>query len=234
MQKAIYTKKSAKNVIIKILIFAVFFMMAIYVIRFTPLKSYLAAGELAYLLNKAGPWAPVLYILVYTFGVCLFVPGTLLSTLGVVLFGTYWGFLYVWIGAMLGASTAFFISRTLGRHFAASIIGDKLKKYDDAIQRNGFAAVLYLRLLYFPFTPLNFGMGLTKIRFRDYFMGTGIGIMAGTFIFTFFIGTLKEVWASGNWEGLLSFKTFFSLIFFIFSFAIPTIIKKIRKKNSPS
>jgi hypothetical protein len=33
-----------------------------------------------------------------------------------------------------------------------------LKKYDDAIERNGFATVLYLRLVYFPFTPMNFGM----------------------------------------------------------------------------
>jgi len=234
VEKAIQTRKSAKNVIIKVLILAVFFIMAIYAIRFTPLKVYLAAGELGYFLNRAGHWAPVLYILVYTFGVCLFVPGTLLSALGVLFFGAYWGFLYVWIGAMLGASATFFIGRILGRDFAASVIGDKLKKYDDAIERNGFTAVLYLRLLYFPFTPLNFGMGLTKIRFRDYFMGTGLGIMAGTFIFTFFIGTLKEVWASGNWGELLSFKAFFPVGFFIFSFFIPTIIKKIKKEDSPS
>jgi len=62
-------------------------------------------------------------------------------------------------------------------------------------------------------------------------MGTGLGIMAGTFIFTFFTGTLKEVWASGNWGELLSFKAFFPVGFFIFSFSIPAIIKKIRKEN---
>ena len=66
---------------------------------------------------------------------------------------------------MIGAAAAFLIGRTLGRDFAASLIGDKLKRYDDAIERNGFATVLYLRLVYFPFTPLNFGMGLTKVRF---------------------------------------------------------------------
>ena len=99
---------------------------------------------------------------------------------------------------MAGASGAFWIGRTLGREFAASLIGDKLKKYDDFIERNGFAATLYLRLLYFPFTPMNFGMGLTKVRFRDYFFGTGLGIIAGTFIFTFFIATLWEIVSSGS------------------------------------
>ncbi|MEJ2521224.1 MAG: VTT domain-containing protein, partial [Desulfuromonadales bacterium] len=76
--------------------------------------------------------------------------------------------MYVWFGAMLGASAAFVIGRTLGREFAASLVGDRLRKYDEAIERNGFATVLYLRLIYFPFTPMNFGMGLTRVRFLDY------------------------------------------------------------------
>jgi len=74
-------------------------------------------------------------------------------------------------------------------------------------------------------------MGLTKVRFRDYFAGTGLGILVGTFIFTFFIGTLKEVWASGHWGQLLSFKVFFSVGLFLFSFFIPKIIKKLRKES---
>lgn len=234
MEKATYTKKGAKNAIIKVLILAGFLIMAIYIIRFTPVKGYLTAEELGHFLARAGIWAPLLYILIYTLGVCLFIPGTFLTGLGAAIFGAYWGFLYVWIGAMLGASAAFFIGRTLGREFAASLIGDKLKKYDDAIERNGFAAVLYLRLVYFPFTPMNFGMGLTKIRFRDYFTGTGLGIIVGTFVFTFFIGTLKGVWASGNWGELLSFKVFFSVALFAFSFFIPTIIKKIKGEEPPS
>src|SRR3972149_4406711 len=45
---------------------------------------------------------------------------------------------------------------------------------------NGFATVLYLRLVYFPFTPMNFGMGLTKVRFWDYFSGTALDIVVGT------------------------------------------------------
>ncbi|HJX14457.1 MAG TPA: VTT domain-containing protein, partial [Candidatus Deferrimicrobiaceae bacterium] len=108
---------------------------------------------------------------------------------------------------------------------AASLIGDRLKKYDEAIERNGFATVLYLRLIYFPFTPMNFGMGLTRVRFRDYVFGTGLGIIVGTFIFTFFVGTVRDVWVSGNWADLLSVKVFLSVALFVFSFFIPKIIK---------
>ena len=129
---------------------------------------------------------------------------------------------------MIGASLAFLIGRYLGRDFAASLIGPRLQKYDEAIGRNGFATVLYLRLIYFPFTPMNFGMGLTKVRFWDYFSGTALGIMVGTFIFTFFVGTIKDVWAGGRWEELLSWKVFLSFTLFLFSFFIPKILKMMR------
>lgn len=213
---------------IKAIILALFIVGAIVLIRFTPVKGYVTADALGAFLASAGFWAPLVYILVYAVGVCLFIPGTLLTGLGAAIFGPYWGFVWVWIGAMLGAAGAFVIGRTLGREFAASLIGDRLKKYDDAIERNGFATVLYLRLVYFPFTPMNFGMGLTRVRFVDYITGTGLGIVVGTFIFTFFIGTLKEVWASGNWADLISFKVFFSIALFGFSFFIPTIIKRFK------
>ncbi|MEE8416785.1 MAG: TVP38/TMEM64 family protein [Desulfobacterales bacterium] len=215
----------------KAILLLVFIAGAIFLIRFTPIRSYLTPEALGNFLKIAGIWAPVVYILIYTVGVCLFLPGTLLTGLGAAIFGAYWGFLYVWFGAMFGASIAFFIGRTLGREFAASLIGDRLRKYDDAVGRNGFATVLYLRLVYFPFTPMNFGMGLTKVHFRDYVFGTGLGIIVGTFIFTFFVGTLKDVWTSGNWEELISLKVFFSIALFIFSFLIPKIIKKLKAEE---
>jgi uncharacterized membrane protein YdjX (TVP38/TMEM64 family) len=223
--------KTRRGALVKAIVLVAFIIVAIYVIRFTPVKGLLTPQALSRFLEAAGMWAPLAYMLVYAVGVCLFIPGTLLTALGAAIFGPYWGFAYVWVGAMVGASVAFWIGRTLGREFAASLIGDRLKKYDDAIERNGFATTLYLRLVYFPFTPMNFGMGITKVRFWDYIFGTGLGIIVGTFIFTFFVGTLKEVWASGNWGELLSVKVFFSVGLFVFSLFIPKIIKKIRGED---
>jgi uncharacterized membrane protein YdjX (TVP38/TMEM64 family) len=231
--KAISSKpaKTRKKAVIKVLMFVIFIIVAITIIRFTPVKELFTQAALSHFLKTAGMWAPLFFIFVYAVGVCLFVPGTVLTALGAAIFGAYWGFLYIWIGAMVGSSAAFWIGRTLGREFAASVIGDRLRKYDEAIERNGFATVLYLRLVYFPFTPMNFGMGLTQVRFWDYFFGTGLGIIVGTFIFTFFVGTLKEVWAGGHWGQLLSFKVFFSVGLFVFSLFIPTIIKKLKKEK---
>lgn len=217
-----------KKSLVRGMILLVFIVAAVALVRYTSVKSYLTPEGLGNFLSMAGLWGPAVYILAYAAGVCLFVPGTLLTTLGAAIFGAWPGFLYVWAGAMLGAGSAFWIGRTLGRDLAASLIGDRLKKYDEAIERNGLATVLYLRLVYFPFTPMNFGMGLTRVRFWDYFFGTALGIVVGVFIFTFFVGTVRDVWASGDWSGLLSGKVLFSVALFVFSFFIPVLVKKIK------
>lgn len=224
-------KQFEKKAVLKVVMLFTFIISAIVLVRFTPLKEFLTMENLSRSLQMMRIWAPIAFIVIYALGVCLFVPGTVLGTIGALLFGTYWGFVYIWFGAMIGAYLAFHIGRYLGRDFAASLVGSRLKRYDDAIERNGFATVLYLRLIYFPFTPMNFGMGLTKVHFWDYILGTALGITVGTFIFTFFIGTLRGVWVSGRWADLLSWQVFISLGLFIFSFFIPKLLKMVREKQ---
>lgn len=214
--------------LVKFLVLVALVVAAILTVHYTSIKDFLTVERLGGLLQAIGWWAPLAFILIYAAGICLFIPGTLLTALGAAIFGPYRGFVYVWVAAMLGAAGAFLIGRYLGREFAASLIGDRLRKYDDAIERNGFATVLYLRLVYFPFTAMNFGMGLTKVRFRDYLWGTALGILVGTFIFTFFVGSLKEVWVSGQWGQLLSWQTLFSVGLFVFSLFLPKIISKLK------
>jgi uncharacterized membrane protein YdjX (TVP38/TMEM64 family) len=73
----------------------------------------------------------------------------------------------------------------------------KLSKYEEAIQQNGFLTVLFLRFVpLFPFNGLNFALGLTSIKARDYILGTLLGIIPGTFAYVFFgdsLGTLSPL-----------------------------------------
>ncbi|MHC1742520.1 MAG: TVP38/TMEM64 family protein [Syntrophobacteraceae bacterium] len=230
MHEEMKTRNSAGGAAFKALILAAFIVAAVAAVRWTPLRELVSVEQLGGLLNRAGYWAPLAYVCFYVLGVCLFVPGTLLTAIGAAIFGVYWGFILTWLGAMAGATVSFYIGRYLGREFAASLIGERLKKYDDAIERNGFATVLYLRLAYFPFTPMNFGMGLTKVAFRDYFWGTALGIVVGTFVFTFFVGTVRDVYASGDWKNLVSWQIGFALALFVFSFFIPKLVSRIKDR----
>jgi uncharacterized membrane protein YdjX (TVP38/TMEM64 family) len=217
-----------RRAIIKAATFLSFIIAALLLVRQPLVKQFLTAEHLGRLLDGAGLWAPVLFMAIYCAAVCLLVPGSVMTAVGAVLFGAYWGFIYVFLGAMAGAVLAFLIGRHLGRDFAASLIGERLRKYDEAIERNGFATVLYLRLIYFPYTPMNFGMGLTRVRFRDYVAGSALGMLVGTFVLTFLFGTLREVWAGGQWAQLLQWKVFLAVALFALSLLVPKVVNRLR------
>lgn len=212
----------------KFLVLIVFLGVAVWAFRFTPAKELMTPEFLSRILNTAGWWGPAVFALIEAAAIVLFVPASIPIFVGAGLFGASWGFICGWIGAVVGASVAFWLGRTLGREFVAALIGDRLQRYDDAIERNGFAAVLYLRLLNSPFTPLNYGLSLTKVRFRDYLLGTALGVAVSVFVLTFLAGTLKKAWSSGQWEDLVSLKMGLALAVFAFSFFIPAILRKMR------
>jgi uncharacterized membrane protein YdjX (TVP38/TMEM64 family) len=220
-----------RRTILKACLFLIFLCGAVILGNYGPLRESLTAEGLGQVLLLTGAWCPVLFVLLYGVGICLFIPAIVLTGLGATIFGAYWGFLFTWAGALLGASGAFFISRVLARDFVSSRIGDRLRQYDDAIGRNGFTTVLYMRLLCSPFTPTCFGMGVTKVRFRDYLLGTGLGIAIATFAMTFLIGNLKVFWASGNWRGLFSPKVAGAFSILLLSILIPMIIRQWKSRN---
>ncbi|GAB4336782.1 MAG: hypothetical protein Kow0089_07450 [Desulfobulbaceae bacterium] len=219
---------------IKAVFFLLFIVFAVYLMRYTDVREYLNPEVMQQWVHGFGPLAPLVFIALYGAGISLFLPATVFTGIGALLFGALWGFFFNIAGAMLGASVSFFIGRYLGRDFAASLIGDRLKKYDRKIAENGFATTLYLRLVFFPFTPLNFGMGLTAIDFKAFFFGTFLGIIAGGFAMTFFFATLAEVWKSGQWTTLLSWTSLLALVLFVGSFFIPALVKRIRPESLES
>lgn len=119
-------------------------------------------------------------------------PFTLLS--GAIL-GTFWGTIVALFGNIIGAVLAFFVSRYLFKDFVQKKIlvkYPKLNHYEDKLFKNGFQTVLFLRLVpIFPFSISNYFLGVTEVKFKDYFWGTFIGMIPGTIAYVYFGESLK-------------------------------------------
>jgi uncharacterized membrane protein YdjX (TVP38/TMEM64 family) len=109
MDETVQPQAKNKRAATKAVILLAFIITALVVFHFTPAKTFFSAAKLESFLESTGTWAPPVFMVVYALGVCLFIPGTILGALGAVCFGAYLGFVYVWVGAMAGASAAFFI-----------------------------------------------------------------------------------------------------------------------------
>lgn len=203
---------------------------SIALVEFSPLREYLTPEQFETIVARAGPMAPALLVISCAIGSCFFVPGTIFVAVGTALYGPLLGFAFILPGVLAAATISFFIARKLGRDFVASFIGGRLRKFDDSIARNGFRTILLLRLAFVPFAAMNFGMGLTKVRFRDYFFATAIGEAATILVVAFFLGALKDAWASGDWGKLLSVKMAMSVVFLVALALIAKVAQKYENK----
>jgi len=195
--------------------------------EFSPIKAYLEPDRFQTIISQAGLIGPALLLLFCAVGTCFFIPGTVFVGVGAAVFGPYLGFACVWPGTLAGAVISWFAARMLGRKFVCSLIGNRLMKYDDLLERNGFKAVLLLRLMFVPLVLINYGVGLTKVRFWDYFFATALGEAATILAVTFFIGEIREIWISGDPGRLLSTRMALSLGTLI---ALAFVAKLIRRK----
>ncbi len=134
-----------------------------------------------------GALGPMVFILGYIGATVAFIPGSVLSLAAGAIFGLGEGVVYVMTGATLGASLAFLLARYVAREAVEQRIAGNAKfaAVDRAVGREGFKIVLLLRLSpVFPFNLLNYGLGLTQVRFRDYVLAS-IGMLPGSFLYTY-------------------------------------------------
>ena len=144
-------------------------------------------------------WAPVAFVGAYTLAAALDFSGFVLTLAGGAVFGFWWGSVLNLIGANLGASAAFWISRLLGRDGVRTILGRHSAGLDALVQEAGFAWLLRLRLIPFvPFNLLNFASGLTAMPWRTYAGATALGLIPATLVYTFFADAILYSRAAGH------------------------------------
>lgn len=134
-----------------------------------------------------GPLAPVAFALGYALATVAFVPGSLLTLAAGAVFGLGLGVAVAFAGATLGASGAFLVARYLARaRVERAIAGNpRFAAIDRAIGREGRRIVFLLRLSpVFPFTLLNYALGLTTVRFGDYLVAS-VGMLPGAALYVY-------------------------------------------------
>lgn len=137
-------------------------------------------------------WGPWVFVAVYAMGALAAVPGLVFVLTGGAVWGTFLGTVYNTLGANLGANLAFLLARLLGRDFVGGLLRNgRLQTLDEKAGRSGFQTVFTLRLIpLVPFNIFNYAAGFSKIRHRDYALGSLLGMLPATFVYTYFADAL--------------------------------------------
>ncbi len=134
-----------------------------------------------------GVWGPVVFIAGYAVATIAAVPGALLTLAAGAIFGVLSGVIYVFIGAVIGSALAFLVARYLARPAVERRLtaDPRFDQIDRAVAREGRKIVFLLRLSpVLPFNALNYALGLTRVRFRDYLIAS-LGMLPGTVLYVY-------------------------------------------------
>ncbi|NUN49604.1 MAG: TVP38/TMEM64 family protein [Candidatus Brocadiae bacterium] len=201
--------------------------------RFTPLREYarpeFVRGQIEAVRGEW--WAGPAYALVYAAGCLVGFPGTLMTVAGGAAFGPWWGILWVVLGSNLGVNAAFLVARGLGKGWLdEKLKGGRLDALNAKLAGRGLLSVIQVRLIpAIPFNLLNFACGVTKVRWRDYALGSFLGMLPGTVAFVYFSGAVFEALTSGAQTEGARRATWISLgtggALFVLSLFLPRLLR---------
>ncbi len=179
-----------------------------------------------------GWWGPIVFIAGYAVATVAFIPGSALTLAAGVIFGLAAGVCYVFIGAVIGSCGAFLIAR----HWARAAVerrlagNERFAAIDRAIGTEGRKIVVLLRLSpLFPFNFLNYGLGLTKVRFVDYAVAS-FGMLPGSLLYVYYGKLLGDVAAvAGGAQERPGYYAFLA-VGFVVTIAVTTIVTRTARR----
>jgi uncharacterized membrane protein YdjX (TVP38/TMEM64 family) len=151
-----------------------------------------------------GPRAPLAFVAGYALSTVALVPASLLTLAAGAVFGLVRGTVYSFVAATLGATLAFLVSRYLARPWVERRArrDERFHRIDRAIALHGLRVVFLLRLSpVLPFTLLNYALGLTSVRLRDYLLGF-LGMLPGTLMYVYYGRVAGDVAALAAGRGV--------------------------------
>ncbi len=161
------------------------------------------------LVIQVGPWAPLLSICAMIVVSFLPLPAETVAIANGMVFGRWMGFLWTWIGAVIAAMIAFGLARWLGAPVIKRFVSaSALTKFENLIDRRGAPFLLFARMIpLIPYTVVNYGAGLSPVRFKTYLWTSALGMAPPIFAFVSAGALMKDQ----PWLGWLTVVAIISL-----------------------
>lgn len=176
--------KKENSKLLKIIISAVVVLVLALVV-YKIYKMDISVEDIKVYVDSFGKMGAIVYIVMFALVPLTLFPDSILAIAGGLAFGFTNGYIYTTIGALIGGSLSFYISRKLGRNVIKKLTREKLDNIENMINEKGFSIVFLLRLIpLFPFDVISYGAGLTNIKYKDFILATLVGTIPGIAVFT--------------------------------------------------
>lgn len=139
-------------------------------------------------IRNLGWIGPILFTLLYVVTTVALLSGAALTLIAGFLYGPVYGLALASPASVIAATAAFALSRSVLRDRIERRIQNHsfLQNMNRAVERSGFQLMMLLRLSpLIPFVFLNYSLGLTRVRLRDYVLASIIGMFPATAMYAY-------------------------------------------------
>ncbi|MEX1147481.1 MAG: TVP38/TMEM64 family protein [Sphingomonadales bacterium] len=129
---------------------------------------------------RDNPWTFLVVMASYAGALLVMFPLSLMVVLTGLVFGPIWGFFYATLGTLTSSVVSYWVGRRLGRDALMTYGGRHLRGMSRYLAKRGIRTMTVINLLPLaPFTLTNMMAGAFHLRFRDYMIGSTLGIVPG-------------------------------------------------------
>jgi phospholipase D1/2 len=174
--------------------------------RYTPLSAWTDADRVVVWAEDFSNrwWVPFLLVLAYTPASIVLFPRPVITLLAVAAFGAWYGFACAMGGMLLACAVTYYIGTRMNRETVRRLARGKLTRISQAMRHRGVIAMTAVRLVPLaPFAVVNVVAGAIHLRFRDFMIGSALGILPGALVATVFsdqlVSGIKEPRSLNLW-----------------------------------
>lgn len=161
------------------------------------------------------PFGPLLFILTMAVFILVQLPGLIVVVVGAMVYDLSTAFVFSLLGATFGTLIVLLISRVFLRdYFGPKLQNSFLAPYLERIENNGIIALTFLRMVFAICPPLSWLLGATKIRIRDFVIGTILGLTPVILAVTLVVNKLTTIKAMSDLLQLETVLIFLGFILF--------------------
>ena len=142
------------------------------------LREALSPEGIRELAVGAGCVGVLAYLGAFSLGSLVQVPGAAFLVGARVAYGPGMGFVWAYLGALAAITLSFVVVRAVGGRALDEIRWKPMRTMLDKLDERPVRTVVALRSVLMLAPPLNYALAMSRVRFRDYFVGSAIGLAA--------------------------------------------------------
>jgi uncharacterized membrane protein YdjX (TVP38/TMEM64 family) len=150
---------------------------------------------------------PLWIFFIYSLASFFFIPINILILATASIYDGFTAFFYAMIGSLLNASVSYGAGYLLGKKTIQKIFFERIRRIAKKLEKKGLLPIIIVRLLPIaPYSIVNVVAGAFHISFKNFLIGTCIGMIPGTILLIAFQRNLLEILIEPSLENIMAFS----------------------------